>query len=398
MDDIKATLDKIASLNEEHKAAVDKHSDEIAQLGEAKSETVEKLEKINAAIDATTDRMDELEKAANRMTETDSADQANKEYADNFMAHVRNPRNAEIQNSLEKTTDGQGGLLVPEDWAKSIHMYMEELSPMRQVASVQKASTPEIRIPVSQGEAGAEWRGEVYTASETGTPTVIEVAPTFGELIAEPHVTQQLLEDAGYDVLGWLNAKLAEKFALTESDAFIQGDGTNKPTGMLNSVDANVDGVRAQGTLQYFDTGVDAGFAATDPGDSLIDLVYSIKSHYRPNAKFLMNRATLAEVRKMKDGQGNYLWQPSFKAGEPATVAGYPVIEMPGMPDLAAESLSVAFGDFKKCYQIWDRVGLSMLVDPYTVRSYVKFVTRKRVGGIVVDSEAVKLLRMSDGA
>jgi HK97 family phage major capsid protein len=231
---------------------------------------------------------------------------------------------------------------------------------------------------------------------ETSTPTFTEVVPAAGELYANPAASQQMLDDAMFDVEKWLAHEIATEFARAEGMAFVKGTGTSQPLGFLSSPNATTaDGTRPMGTLQTIGTGVAGGFATSDPEDVLIDLVQALRSPYRQGAVFVMNSATAAEIRKFKTADGAFMFQPSLAAGQPSTLLGYPLIEAEDMPDVAAGSLSIAFGNFKAGYVIAERNATTILRDPYTHKPYVHFYATKRVGGQVVNSESIKLLQFA---
>jgi HK97 family phage major capsid protein len=224
-----------------------------------------------------------------------------------------------------------------------------------------------------------------------------------GELYANPKATQQLLDDAFFDVEAWLAGEIAQQFAVAEGTAFTTGDGTTKPKGFLAYTLANTaDGVRAFGSLQYVPTGVAADFKATTPADNIFDLVYSLKAAHRAGAAFQMSKLMLANLRKFKTSTNEYIWTPSnvsdggITGGTPGTLAGYPVYENEDMASaVGANALVCAFGNFKNGYTIVDRMGTRVLRDPFTDKPYVNFYTTKRVGGMVTDSEAIKVLKCS---
>lgn len=210
-----------------------------------------------------------------------------------------------------------------------------------------------------------------------------------------PAATPSLLDDAAVNIDEWLAEEVRIAFAEQEGTAFVTGNGTNKPKGFL-AYTTVANASWTWGNIGYILTGADGAFPASDPADKLIDLVYAVKSGYRANGHFVMNRATQSVIRKMKDGEGNYLWQPSSSPGEAPTLMSFPVAESEDMPTMAADSLSVAFGDFRRGYLIVDRVGIRVLRDPYSAKPYVLFYTTKRVGGGVQDFEAIKLLKFGD--
>ncbi|WP_417480137.1 phage major capsid protein, partial [Maricaulis maris] len=212
------------------------------------------------------------------------------------------------------------------------------------------------------------------------------------ELYAMPAATQQLLDDAMVDVEDWLAEEVRDVFAAQESAAFVSGDGINKPRGLLDYT-AVAEGTQAWGELGYVATGTAGGFDATDPADALIDLIYAPRTAYRAKGRFLMNRQTVSAVRRFKDADGNYLWQPALGEGATSTLLGYPVTEAEDMPDIGTDSASIAFGDFARGYLVLDRQGVEVLRDPFSAKPYVLFYTTKRVGGGVQDFEAIKLLK-----
>jgi HK97 family phage major capsid protein len=215
------------------------------------------------------------------------------------------------------------------------------------------------------------------------------------ELYAMPAATSALLDDSAVNIEEWIAEEVRDSFALQEGTAFVTGNGTAKPKGFLDYTKV-AQGSWSWGNVGFISTGVDAAFPASDPGDKLIDLVYAVKSGYRANGTFVFNRATQSVIRKMKDGEGNYLWQPAAKAGDASMLMGFPVAESEDMPTMAEDSYSVAFGDFRRGYLIVDRVGIRILRDPYSAKPYVKFYTTKRVGGGIQDFDAIKLLKFAE--
>jgi HK97 family phage major capsid protein len=207
-----------------------------------------------------------------------------------------------------------------------------------------------------------------------------------------PAATQTLLDDAVLNIEQWLADEVQTVFAEQEGAAFVHGDGINKPKGFLAEPTV-ADDAWSWGALGYLATGVAGGFAAENPSDRLVDLVYALKAGYRQNASFVMNRRTQSAIRKFKDSTGAYLWQPPAVAGGAATLMSFPVIEAEDMPDIAPNMLALAFGDFRRGYLVVDRTGIRVLRDPYSAKPYVLFYTTKRVGGGVQDYAAIKLLR-----
>lgn len=291
-------------------------------------------------------------------------------------------------------SDPDGGYMVPEILASQIDKYLLNMSPMRQIAQVRYVGGATYKQIISVGGAGSGWVGETSARTNTDTPTLKAIAPSVGEIYSSPAVTQQLLDDAIFDVEEYLSTELSLEFAVQENAAFITGDGLIKPKGLLSGDTSTLsDTTRPFGSLQYIVTGTSGDFPAANPADKLIDLIQTLRAPYRVNASWLMSSATLFTIRKMKNGDGDYIWQPSLTAGTPSTLMGYPVYECEDMPAMGAGSLSIAFGDFRRGYLIVDRQGPRMLRDPYTNKPYVNFYTTKRVGGSLLNDQAIKLLK-----
>ena len=403
MSELQDKIQQLGGAFEEFKSANDARIAQIEESGKANHDTLQKLEKAEKALDELQGRIGDME--ARRTGPTlDEVDQKSKKQVEHFKQwlatgdekHEAAWRELQTKDiSIGSANDG--GVAVPEVIAQRIEQELVEISPMRSVVRVQSVGTSDYKELVDVRGTTSGWVGETAARPTTNTPGLQEVIPTMGELYAEPRATQVSLEDIFFDVEAWLTGSVTTEFAFREGVAVVSGTGANQPTGFLaGTPTAQADGVRAFGTLQYIPTGVAADFAA-DPnaGDTFIDTVYSLKAGYRQNASWMMSKLTLAAVRKFKDSDGQYLWQPAMAAGQPATLLGYPVVEAEAMPGVAADAFPVAFGDFQKGYLMVDRVGVSMLRDPYTEKPYVKFYTRKRVGGIVHMSEAIKLIRIA---
>ncbi|PZU08988.1 MAG: phage major capsid protein [Sphingobium sp.] len=273
-----------------------------------------------------------------------------------------------------------GGYAVPREIDQIIDATLKSLSPIRAIANVVRTGSAGYRKLVTSGGIVSGWASETGARGETGTPAFNEIVPPSGELFANPAASQAMLDDAQFDVEGWLAGEIAREFAAAEGSAFVKGDGINKPRGFLTyAATAEADGVRAFGSLQYVPSGAAGGFAAP----------------YRQGASFVMNSATLSVIRKMKTADGAFLWQPSLAEGRPATLLGYPVVEAEDMPDIAAGSLSIAFGNFQAGYVIAERSETSILRDPFSNKPFVHFYAVKRIGGGVANSEAIKLMKFA---
>lgn len=304
----------------------------------------------------------------------------------------------DVMAAMSVGSEPDGGYTVTPDTSGRIVKRIFETSPMRQIASVATIGTDRLEGFADLGEGTAGWVGETSPRPETGTPQIGKWEIPVHEMYAFPKVTQKLLDDSIWDIEAWLADKVADKFTRTENAAFLLGDGVLKPRGLLTYPTAlTADAGRPWGVFQHILTGTDGGFGATTNGsDRLIDLVYSVKAAYRTGANFLMARSTVAAIRKLKDGQGNYLWQPSLNAMSGGTLLGFNIVEGEDMPVMAADSLSIAFGDFAEAYQIVDRIGIRVLRDALTDKPKIGFYTTKRVGGDAIHFEAVKFLKFGD--
>lgn len=297
--------------------------------------------------------------------------------------------------ALTGNSGAEGGYAVPREIDARIDATLKAISPIRAIANVVKVGTSGYRKLVASGGVESGWAAETAGRPMTATPTFNEVAPPFGELYANPAASQAMLDDALFDAEAWLADEIAREFAAAEGAAFVSGSGINRPKGFLTAPTATTaDSVRAFGTLQVLATGAAGAFAA-NPEEKLIDLVQALRAPYRQGASWVMNSATLARIRKFKTSDGAMLWQPSLAAGQPATLLGYPVVEAEDMPDIAANSTAIAFGNFQAGYLIAERGETQLLRDPYSNKPFVHFYATKRLGGMVSNSEAIKLLKFS---
>ena len=297
--------------------------------------------------------------------------------------------------SVTGAVAGDGGYAVPREIDAMIAAQMKTISPIRGVAQIVQVGTAGYRKLITNSTANSGWVSETGTRPETTTSKFNEIVPPMGELYANPSASQAMLDDAVFDLEAWLANEIATEFARAEGAAFINGSGTNQPKGFLQQPTAlTADATRAFGTLQHTVTGTAAGFGTT-PELVLIDLVHSLRAGHRQGAVFLMNTKTLAAVRKFKAADGTFLWQPGIFENAPARLLGYPVVEAEDMPDVAANALPIAFGNFQNGYIITERRETSILRDPYTNKPYVNFYATKRIGGQVLDSDAIKVLKIS---
>jgi HK97 family phage major capsid protein len=296
----------------------------------------------------------------------------------------------EERKALQAGVDSDGGYLLPEATAGRIVKKVYELSPIRQIANVMTISTNSLEGINDLDEAAAGWTTETGTRSDSSTPTVGKYAIEAFEMYAMPKATQKVLDDSAIDIEAWLMDKVASKMARLETAAFVTGNGVGKPRGFTDyTTAATADGTRAWGTIESVKSGKNGGFTNFD---YLFDLEAAFKTAYLANARFVTNRAVVSELRKAKNATTNeYFLQPGV-AGMPATFMGYPITICQDMPTLTTGSKSLYFGDFREAYQIVDRVGIRTLRDPYTAKPYIVFYSTKRVGGGVVNFEAIKAM------
>ncbi len=425
-EEIKKATEAVEALNrgfEEFKKANDEKLAQLEKKGAADVVTEAKLAKIEADLDKAQKIADEAVLAVKRQSrvvtdekgEKIDLDQKALEWAnmnarrrgtvvnaysaadmdayksafDTMLRKGEEVMGAEERKALSVGADPDGGYVVNPDMSGRIVQKVFETSPMRAYASVQVISTDALEGLYDLGEATSGWVGETEARTETNTPQLGKWRIPVHELYAKPKATQKLLDDASINMESWLAAKVAEKFARDESTAFVSGNGINKPRGFLTYAS----GTTIPGQIERVKTGVSSAFAADPNGlDKLLDALYALKAPYRANATWFMPRLVTALARKLQDSDGQYQWQPSSQAGQPATLLGYPVAAFEDFETLAANSLSMAVADMREAYQIVDRIGIRTLRDPYSAKPYVEFYTTKRVGGDVVNFEAIKLI------
>ena len=308
--------------------------------------------------------------------------------------YLRQGRESEVK-SLSGAVASDGGYAVPREIDAEIARRLKAISPIRSIAQVVQTGSAGYRKLISTGGTASGWVSETTARAETATPSFAEVAPPSGELYANPAASQAMLDDAVFDLESWLADEIAMEFARAEGAAFVSGSGTNQPKGFLaGPTAATGDATRAFGTLQFLASGNATGLG-TAPQDTLIDLVHSLKAGHRQGASFVMNAGTLAQVRKLKTSDGAFVWQPGLTEGQPDRLLGYPVVEAADMPDIAANAFPIAFGNFRAGYLIAERSVTSILRNPFTNKPFVNFYATKRIGGQVLDSDAIKLLKIS---
>jgi HK97 family phage major capsid protein len=424
-EEVKKAVDDLNTAFVEFKKANDERIKAVEGKGAADPVLEAKLNKIEADLDKAQKVADEAVLAAKRSARVVTDEKGNavdldakaREWAERN-AHKRNERGPDAYTAadldgyktafrrfmqkgeqvLEGTelkalsvgSDPDGGYVVTPDTSGRIVSRVFETSPIRAYASVQVIGTDALEGLFDLDEAGASWVAETAARPETNTPKLGQWRIPVHELAAFPFATQKLLDDANINMEAWLADKVAEKFNRVENAAAVNGDGNGKWRGFLTYTA----GTTLPGTIEQFATGVSGAFAAApNGGDALIEVIQGTKTQYRANGTWFYNRKTGSAVRKLKDSDGAYLWSPGIAAGQPASLLGYPTASFEDMPDPAANSLSMAFGDMRAAYQVVDRIGIRVLRDPFTAKPFVGFYTVKRSGGDVVNFEAIKLLR-----
>jgi HK97 family phage major capsid protein len=381
--------DDIFTAFEAFKDANDERLQQIEKRMSADVVTVEKVERINK-------KLDELTLKSRRPAIGDTVKAEPTEHKRAFEQYVRK---GEVQGlfdleakAMSIGSNPDGGYLVPQETEAEIGRLLSRASPIRAIADVRQVSSAIYKKPFVTTGAAAGWVGEAVARPQTNSPTLAELSFPTMELYAQPAATQALLDDSVVNLDEWIAREIETVFAEQETEAFINGDGVNKPKGFMTYTKV-ANASWTWGNTGYIATGVAGAFAAANPSDKLLDVIYALKAGYRQNARWVLNRSVQGAIRKFKDSQGNYLWQPAATADGSATLLGFPVVESEYMPDIATDAHALAFGDFKRGYLVVDRVGVRVLRDPYSTKPYVLFYTTKRVGGGMQDFDAVKTLK-----
>jgi len=409
--EIKQMVEQIGTTFEEYKKTNDAKLEAI-KASKVTGDMEAKLAKMDGALDSMTEikaKLESMEIKLNRPgvfdTKGDSTSREAAEYKSAFInwTRKRGDQAPEAQRQLEAkaadvrtSTNASGGFALPEEIERAIALIGVDISPIRALATVRTVGTPDYKELFDINGAGFEWLGEPDTRNQTNTSDLAEVAPTFGMASAKPQATEESLDDLFFNVEEWLTMSAGDAIFAGEGASFVSGNGTKKPTGILAGPTpvTTADSSRAFGTLQYI-AGGQASAMPTSP-DVFFDMIYSLRARYRRNATWLTSKAVLSSIRKYKEATTNaYMWQPSLAAGQPASFAGFPIVEAEDMPAVAANAFPLAFGDFKEGYLIADRVGMRMTRDEITTPGYVKFYIRKRVGGKLRNTQAIKLLKIA---
>lgn len=397
--EIKKKVDEVGSAFEEFKKQNDDRLKELEKKGSADVVVVESMEKANGAIEALQNQIEEMKTALNRSempgdNEVEDG-KSSKEYKSGFLSAMRG-KSVQLDEKqagykgMSIDSDPDGGYLVPAEMSNEMVKRLFETSPMRQIAGQITISTDRMEILQDLDEADAGWVGERQARPQTDTPTLKKIIIPVEELYAMPSATQRLLDDAAINLEAWLNEKVSEKMMRVENTAFISGNGDQKPRGILSYADAADPDVYEFGKLATIES---TNIGVLTEADDFVNLVYQLKEDYLSGASFIMRRQTEKEVRKIKQ-DNKYIWQPDFANKGQGTLLGYDVRQFTDMGTIAAGQYAVAFGDFRRGYQIVDRLGIRILRDPYTAKPNVLFYTTKRVGGGVKDYDAIKRLKV----
>ncbi|MEE4154464.1 MAG: phage major capsid protein [Erythrobacter sp.] len=343
-------------------------------------------------VDEVKARLDKVARAATRPAM--AADPSSSAEVKSFVnGYLRRGRESEVK-SLNLASPTEGGYALPRTIDAVIDRVLNDASPIRSIAQVVQTGTSGYRKLVATGGTASGWVSETAPRGETDAPIFAEIAPPSGDLYANPAASQAMLDDAAFDIESWLGSEIAIEFARAEGAAFVKGTGLNQPRGFLSATTSMAeDAARPFGTVQYIGSGDATGFDSA-PDAKLIDLVHTLKAGHRQGACFVMNSATLAAVRKLKTVDGAFLWQPGMVDGQPDRLLGYPVIEAEDMPDIAGGAFPIAFGNFRHGYLITEHSATMVLRDPYSNKPFVHFYATKRVGGQVLNSDAIKLLKI----
>lgn len=390
--EIKDRLNKLSGAWEEFKSTNEQRLKQIEQKGSVDTITENKLSNINGALDEYKSRLQRLELKNSRPAI--SGDSRNSlvdvEYKSAFSDYLRKGNESLVSNlsrkSLSSVSNSEGGFLIDNAMYQFISKNLEVNSVMRQLSSKQEISTDSFDILSDEGSFDSGWVSEVDQRISTKNSNITKKNIPVHEIYAQPKVTQKLIDDSKIDISKWLSERLAEKFMSAENSSFINGDGNHKPRGILTYADG-----KGSDKIEQFNF---AKEGVVD-GDSIIKLYYELDVKYSGKASFLMHRDMLQQIRLLKSSStGQYLWAPGLESEAPDTLLGVPVYESSDMPTPKKGAISIALADFKSAYMIVDRAGINMMRDPFTEKPFVKFYTTKRVGGDIIDTNAIKLLRL----
>lgn len=399
--DVQTTVDELARTFEEFKETNNERLANLEKKGHEDAYLQEKLTKIESNMDLSEKRLKQMEVFTNRPRhETQLSSSGGHHHA--FMDYIRKgldtPLSGYERKSLSTTSESDGGYLVPSGLHNRLYSTLHTTSVMRGLANVREISSSSLELLIDKGTADAGWVAETQDRDETKTPNLIKARIPAHEMYARPRATQKLLDDAMVNVEDWLSQKISQKMAAMENTAFIQGDGKISPMGILSYPTVEKEAWE-WGKLEEIKTGVAGNFKEKGEVDTLLVLFHALKTPYLSGASWLMSRTAQMALRRLQDpGSRQYLWQPPLGGMLNPTLLGYPVVVCDDMPSLTTgtPSKSILFGNFKEGYQIVDRFGTRVLRDPYSAKPYVEFYTTRRVGGAVLNFEALKVLNFAE--
>ena len=391
--DVTQVAEELKQQFEQFKSANDRRLDGIVQ---EKAALAGQVETLNGKLSELDNLKTSLENELKEIKRPNGGNKNASEHKAAFAKFIRKGDEtglAELeQKAMQIGVDADGGFALPQELNTDILSSLRNEVVMRQECTVIPVGTPDWKKLVNEGGIASGWVGETEGRSETGTPKLSILTPVWGEIYGNPHATQTMLDDAFFNVESFITSELTTEFAEKEEEAFTVGNGVKKPKGFLSyETDDKADKARDWGKLQKITAN-----AAAISADDIISLIYSLRKPYRAGSKFMLNNQSLLAVRLLKDDKGNYIWQPGLQVGQPSLLSGFAVAENEQMPDIGDSSgkAPIAFGNFKRGFYIFDRIGIRMLRDPYTKKPFVGFYTTKRVGSMLNDSNAIKVLTM----
>lgn len=400
--EMKSATEALAVAFEHYKQANDERLELVERKNTDDVLIDDKLRRLDGEINRLQDVVTKVKTAAARPATSQKSrwnEPEQSEHSQAFLRYLSKGADHDLYQFESKAyvaSDADGGFLVPSDMGDRIMTRMIDTTPMRSLGTVMTTTGDALELVRDAGDGEAQWVSETAAAIDTNGISFGKIRIQTNDLHAMPRASQRLLDDASLNVEEFIINKVASRFANRESNAFVAGTGVGMPRGFTTyPVAATGDASRPWGTFEYVPTGAAGALASSNAGDALIDLIYKLKVGYQAGASFLMPRAVADVVRKIKDSTGNYMWAPGMAAGQPSTLLGFPVVLAEDMPAMAANSLSLAFGNFREGYAIVDRLGMRIFRDPYTAAPFVKFRCTKRVGGDVTNFEAIKFLRFS---
>ncbi|WP_242140862.1 phage major capsid protein [Sphingomonas sp. TREG-RG-20F-R18-01] len=396
----------IAALNGAFEEFKKTHAQEVSDIKAGKTDvvTTDKMAKINETLNDLQAAIDTQAKqiAAGNLHGNGGREISDPGYTTLFGSFMRDGTREQeeklkseskvgVRAAMSEGSGTDGGYTAPIEWDRTVTERLKLISPIRAEATVQSISKAGFIKLFTDRTIGSGWVGETASRAATATPQFTALPFTPGEIYANAAASQDLLDDSEVNMETWLPGQIELEFSRQEGIAFVAGDGVNKPFGVLSYVtggsaaarhpwgDIKTHGVKTAGQID---------------ADSVSQIIYDLPAMYQPNAKFFMNRQTMSAVRLLKDSTGRYYWQPTYQVGQPSTLLGAPIVDVPDMPNIGAAAVPMLFGDMREAYLVIDRIGFRVLRDPYTNKPYIAFYCTKRVGGGVKNPDALKALQL----